>query len=254
DVVLVNTPAPQRAQKLALDLAMNFNLGEKFHIRVAGLEGRLAGQLQVRNDNHQQLKLTGVIAAQDTAFKAYGQNLTVKRGIVSFQGPLDDPNLSVLAVREGLAVEAGVEIDGSVRHPRVRLVSSPEVPDIEKLSWIVLGRKPDASGLDTSVLLSAAGSILGGQSGSGITDRITQALGVDEITFKQASVGSSLTGQIGVIGKRISSRAYLTYERGLTATTVGIAKLNYSLTPRITIVTQAGEDSAVDLFYSMQFD
>ncbi|MDV6340530.1 translocation/assembly module TamB domain-containing protein [Nitrosomonas sp. Is24] len=254
DVVLVNTSAPQRAQKLALDLAMNFNLGEKFHIRAAGLEGRLAGQLQVRNDNNQQLKLTGVIAAQDTAFKAYGQNLTVKRGIVSFQGPLDDPNLSVLAVREGLAVEAGVEIDGSVRHPRVRLVSTPEVPDLEKLSWIVLGRKPDASGLDTSVLLSAAGSILGGQSGSGITDRITQALGVDEITFKQASFGSSLTGQIGVIGKRISSRAYLTYERGLTATTVGIAKLNYSLTPRITIVTQAGEDSAVDLFYSMQFD
>ncbi|WP_420813526.1 translocation/assembly module TamB domain-containing protein [Nitrosomonas oligotropha] len=77
---------------------------------------------------------------------------------------------------------------------------------------------------------------------------------MDEITFKQASFGSSLTGQIGVIGKRISSRAYLTYERGLTATTIGITKLNYSLTPRITIVTQAGEDSAVDLFYSVQFD
>lgn len=57
-----------------------------------------------------------------------------------------------------------------------------------------------------------------------------------------------------MIGKRISSRAYLTYERGLTATTMGIAKLNYNLIPGITIVTQAGEDSAVDLFYSVQFD
>lgn len=254
DVVLVNTPSPQRSQKLALDLDMNFNLGEKFHIRASGLEGRLAGQLQIRNDNNQQLKLTGAIAAQDTTFKAYGQNLTVKRGIVSFQGPLDDPNLNVLAVREGLAVEAGVEISGSVRHPQVRLVSTPEVSEVEKLSWIVLGRKPDTGGLDTSVLLSAAGSILGGQSGGGITDRITQALGVDEISFKQASAGSSLTGQIGVVGKRISSRAYLTYERGLTTSTIGIAKLNYNLTPRITIVTQAGEDSAVDLFYTVQFD
>ncbi len=254
DVVLVNDPASQRSRKQPLHLDMALDLGEKFYIRASGLEGRLTGQLQMHNDNNQQLKLTGAIAAQDAAFKAYGQNLTVKRGIVSFQGPLDDPNLNVLAVREGLAVEAGVEIAGSVRHPRVKLVSTPDVPDTEKLSWIVLGRKPDTSGLDTSVLLSAAGSILGGQSGSGITERITQALGVDEITFKQAGVGSSLSGQIGVIGKRISSRAYLSYERSLTATTMGITKLTYNLTPKITVVTQAGEDSAVDLFYTIQFD
>lgn len=254
DIVLVNAPSAQQPQKLALDLDMNLNLGEKFYIRASGLEGRLTGQLQARSSGNQPLKLTGAIAAQDAAFKAYGQDLKVRRGIVSFQGSLDDPNLNVLAVREGLAVEAGVEIAGSVRHPRVKLVSTPEVPDTEKLSWIVLGRKPDASGLDTSVLLSAAGSILGGQSGSGLTDRITQALGVDEITFKQAGVGSSLSGQIGVIGKRISSRAYLSYERGLTATTMGITKLTYNLTPKVTVVTQAGEDSAVDLFYTIQFD
>lgn len=254
DVVLVNTPASQRARKLPLHLDMALDLGEKFYIRASGLEGRLTGKLQMRNDNNQQLKMTGTIAAQDAAFKAYGQNLAVRRGIVSFQGPLDDPNLNVLAVREGLAVEAGVEIAGSVRHPRVKLVSTPDVPDTEKLSWIVLGRKPDTSGLDTSVLLSAAGSILGGQSGSGITDQITKALGVDEITFKQASAGSSLTGQIGVIGKRISSRAYLSYERSLTATTMGITKLTYNLTPKVTVVTQAGEDSAIDLFYTIQFD
>ncbi len=67
-------------------------------------------------------------------------------------------------------------------------------------------------------------------------------------------VGSSLIGQIGVIGKRISSRAYLSYERSLATTTMGITKLTYNLTPRITIVTQAGEDNAADLFYTLQFD
>ena len=157
-------------------------------------------------------------------------------------------------MREGLAVEAGVEIMGSVRHPRVTLVSTPNVPDTEKLSWIVLGRKPDPGGLDTSVLLAAAGSILGGQSGAGITEKITKALGVNEISFKQAGIGSSLSGQIGVVGKRISSRVYLSYERSLATTTMGITKLTYNLTPKITVVTQAGEDSAIDLFYTFQFD
>lgn len=253
DIVFVNAPE-QPEQNLSLLLNMSLNLGERFHIRVAGLEGRLTGRLQVQSDENNKLKLNGTIAAQDTSFKAYGQNLSVKRGIVSFQGPLDDPELNILALRENLAVEAGVEIMGSVRYPRVKLISTPDVPDTEKLSWIVLGRKPDASGLDTSVLLAAAGSILGGQSGGGITEKISAALGVDEISFRQAGIGSSLTGQIGVVGKRLSSRAYLSYERGLTATTMGITKLTYTLTPKVTIVTQAGEDSAADLFYTIQFD
>lgn len=239
---------------MSLLLDVNLNLGEKFYLRASGLEGRLIGQLQVQNDQRNTLKVNGSIAAQDTTYKAYGQDLTVKHGIVSFQGPLDDPGLNILAVREGLLVEAGVEIMGSVRHPQVKLVSTPDVPDTEKLSWIVLGRKPDAGGLDTSVLLSAAGSILGGQSGGGITEQITRTLGVDEISFKQAGVGSSLSGQIGVVGKRISSRAYLSYERSLATTTMGITKLTYNLTPKITVVTQAGEDSAIDLFYTIQFD
>lgn len=254
DIVFVNSSLSHTPQNMSLLLDVNLNLGEKFYLRASGLEGRLTGQLQVQNDQRNTLKVNGSIAAQDTTYKAYGQDLTVKRGIVSFQGPLDDPELNILAVREGLLVEAGVEIMGSVRHPQVKLVSTPNVPDTEKLSWIVLGRKPDAGGLDTSVLLSAAGSILGGQSGGGMTEQITKALGVDEISFKQAGVGSSLTGQIGVVGKRISSRAYLSYERGLATTTMGITKLTYNLTPKITVVTQAGEDSAIDLFYTIQFD
>jgi len=253
DIVFVNSPNTT-PQNLSLLLDIVLNLGEKFYLRAAGLEGRLAGQLQVQNDKNNTLKVNGTITAKDTTFKVYGQNLTVQRGIVSFQGPLDDPGLNILAVREGLAVEAGVEIMGSVRHPRVTLVSTPNVPDTEKLSWIVLGRKPDPGGLDTSVLLAAAGSILGGQSGAGITEKITKALGVDEISFKQAGLGSSLSGQIGVVGKRISSRIYLSYERSLATTTMGITKLTYNLTPKLTVVTQAGEDSAIDLFYTFQFD
>lgn len=253
DIVFTNHTTNKTAQKLPVFLNINLDLGEKFFIRASGLEGRLVGHIQIESDKANTLKANGSISAEDTTFKAYGQDLTVQRGIVSFQGPLDDPGLNVLAIRKGLEVEAGVEVLGTVRNPQIHLVSTPNVPDAEKLSWIVLGRKPDTSGMDTSTLLSAAGSILGGQSG-GITNQIAQTLGVDEITVKQAGIGSSLSGQIGVVGKRISSRLYLSYERSLSTTTMGITKLTYNLTPKLTIVTQAGEDSAMDLFYTFQFD
>lgn len=264
-------------QSPIVNLSATLDLGKQFFLRVAGLEGQLDGSLRLQNDE-KGLSATGSITTKNTSYKAYGQNLTVERGIVNFYGPLDDPGLNVRAVRKGLEVEAGVEVAGTVRHPQIKLVSSPNVPDTEKLSWIALGRAPDVSGLDTSLLVTAANSILGGQSGFGVTDQIRDLFGFDEFSFRQGSTpgstqttgqaatqispftnpyafaGSTLGGQIGTIGKRISSRAYLSYERGITAATAGITKLTYTLTPSITVVTQAGEDSAVDLFYTFRFD
>ena len=43
-------------------------------------------------------------------------------------------------------VEAGVQIGGTARKPVVRLISDPELPDAEKLSWLILGHAPDNLG------------------------------------------------------------------------------------------------------------
>jgi translocation and assembly module TamB len=227
------------------------NLGEHFYLRTSGLEARLTGQLSLHDA--QALRVTGSIAARDATFDAYGQRLSVERGIVNFQGPLYDPGLNILAVRRGLSVEAGVAVTGTALHPSVKLVSTPTVPDVEKLSWIVLGRAP--SGSDTSMLLSAAGGILGSGAG-GITGQLKQALGVDELSLQQDNSAVSdnpLSSQIVTVGKRLSSRAFISYAQGVTAV-AGVTKLTYTLTPRVNIVTQAGVDNAIDVFYTFSFD
>ncbi len=259
DIVLAGvTPVPHKGPELSVDAALE--LGEHFYLRASGLEARLAGQLSVSQAPFQPLRIIGTIAASDAIFEAYGQKLTVERGLVNFQGSLYDPGLNILARRKGLSVEAGVEVTGSSRHPLVRLVSTPLVPDTEKLSWIVLGRPPDATGTDSSLLLAAAGTILGGGSG-GMLNKIKQTIGVDELSLHkgesasvtQASNESALATQIITVGKRLSSRVFLSYERGVTAV-AGVTKLSYTLTPRINIVTQAGLDNAIDVFYTFSFD
>ncbi|MBK9021647.1 MAG: translocation/assembly module TamB domain-containing protein [Sulfuritalea sp.] len=252
-VVLGRKPAEGRAPRIESDI--DFDLGEHFHLRAGGLAARLAGRLRVRGGDGPgagRLAATGSIATRDATFEAYGQRLVVERGIVNFQGPLDDPGLNVLALRKGGAVEAGVAVTGTAQQPRVRLVSTPPVSDAEKLSWIVLGRAPDSGGTDSALLLAAAGAILGGQ-GEGVTSQLAQAFGVDELGLRQGSSGDPLTGQILVLGKRLSARTYLGYEQGLTAAT-GAVKLTHAMTPRISIVTRAGEDSAIDVFYNFAFD
>ncbi len=251
DVTIVGrAPAPRRG--LRVDSEIAFDLGEHFHLRAGGLEARLSGQLRLRGEPGRPLRASGAIATNDGLFDAYGQRLTVERGIVNFQGPLDNPGLNVLAVRKGLAVEAGVAVSGTAQRPVVRLVSTPAVPDPEKLSWIVLGRVPDAGGTDSSLLLAAAGAILGGQ-GDGITGQLAQALGVDELALRQAKDGEPLNSQILTLGKRLSARAFLSYEQGLSAA-AGVMKLSYTLTPRVSLITRAGADNALDVFYTFSFD
>ena len=251
DVTIVGrAPAPRRG--LRIDSEIAFDLGEHFHLRAGGLEARLSGQLRLRGEPGRPLRASGAIATNDGLFDAYGQRLTVERGIVNFQGPLDNPGLNVLAVRKGLAVEAGVAVSGTAQRPVVRLVSTPAVPDPEKLSWIVLGRVPDAGGTDSSLLLAAAGAILGGQ-GDGITGQLAQALGVDELALRQAKDGEPLNSQILTLGKRLSARAFLSYEQGLSAA-AGVMKLSYTLTPRVSVITRAGADNALDVFYTFSFD
>ena len=224
------------------------DLGDHFYIRAAGFEGRLAGQLNMHGEPGELMHVSGSIAAQDAVFNAYGQSLQVERGIVNFQGPLDDPGLNILAVRTGLAVEAGVEVTGTVRHPAVRLVSTPNVPDTEKLSWIVLGRVPDTSGVDSALLLAAAGSILGGQS----SGQLGKSLGIDEISLSQQTGADSQQIQKLTVGKQLSARARISYEQSLNE--VGrVTIFTYTLTPRISIVTRTGTEDALDIFYTFRF-
>lgn len=250
DVVVAGRRPPAAGTRI--DLTAGIDLGRHFRLRAAGLDARLEGRLQVRGEAGRPLRASGSIAAVDGTFAAYGQRLTVERGIVNFQGLVDNPGLNVLALRKGLAVEAGVEVTGNLRRPKVRLVSTPPVSDPEKLSWIVLGHAPEAGGVDNALLVAAATALLGGQSG-GPAGELARAFGVDELGLRSETGAEGLTGQIVTIGKRLSSRATLAYEQGLSAA-AGVVKLSYRLTPRISVVGRAGADNAIDVYYTFSFD
>ena len=191
DVVVKGRESGNGQHPVPLSMDVTVNMGRSFYFRGRGLDSRLAGEVRVRKDGHGSLRASGSIATRGGSFDAYGQELSIERGIVNFQGPLDNPGLNVLALRKNLPVEAGVAVTGPVNNPQVRLVSEPDVPDSEKLSWIVLGRGPDQSGgADSALLLSAANSILGGQPG-GVTRQLAQSLGFDEIGVSRGQLGAS---------------------------------------------------------------
>lgn len=264
------TPGTSRvARKLRLDLEAA--LGRSVHFRGAGVESRLTGQIRVRSDDAGLPRAGGSIRTVGGQFNAYGQKLGIQRGIINFQGPIDNPGLNILAVRENLPVEAGVEVTGTAQRPRIRLVSTPEVPDTEKLSWLVLGHSPEQQGSgDGGVLLAAAQTILGGQDG-GVLRQLQRGLGIDEFGVSTGEIGGygnqptsrvasssgfsgsqTVNGQIVTVGKRLSSNALLSYEQSLN-TADSIVKLTVNLSRQFSVVGRAGSESALDFFWHYRF-
>ncbi|MEW9898904.1 translocation/assembly module TamB domain-containing protein [Chitinivorax sp. PXF-14] len=272
DVVVVGR-APRNAKKggsLPLYLTASFDLGERLTVRGKGLDATLGGSVLLRAAPKRALTAAGTVTVTRGRYTAYGQNLSVSRGNISFQGPIDNPLLDIVAIRPGLSVEVGVQVSGTALAPRVQLTSDTPMPDAEKLSWLVLG-KP-SSGLkqgDAASLLMVASGLLGGDTANSLVKSLADSVGLDEISIGQSenttsngSNGSSassngesnLSTQVVTLGKRLSDRAYLAYEQGLTGASAAL-KLTYQLTRSLSFVARAGQQqSQVDLFYTHAFD
>ena len=135
-------------------------------------------------------------------------------------------------------------------NPRVRLFSEPELSEIDKLSWLVMGRASDGLGrTDTALLQRAALALLAGE-GGGPTDQLTKAIGLDEISLRQSD--GEVRETIVSLGKQLSRRWYVGYERSLSQT-AGTWQLIYRVAQRFTLRAQSGEDNSLDAIWTWRW-
>ncbi len=240
--------APARAMRsLVLDLRVD--LGTGLRIRGHGLDTGLRGELHITSPAG-RLAVNGTVSTANGSFDAYGQKLTIDRGQVIFSGSIESPRLDIVATRPNLDVRVGVAVSGTTANPRVRLFSEPEMSEIDKLSWLVMGRASSGLGRgDTALLQRAALALLAGE-GGGPTDKITQALGLDEISLSQSE--GAVSDTVISLGKQLSRRWYVGYERGLNAT-AGTWQLIYRIAQRFTLRAQSGLDNSIDLIWTWRW-
>jgi translocation and assembly module TamB len=255
DIVVhgASVKAVKPSMSLPINIDIEADLGDQFNLKGFGLDAQLTGKVQVRAIDRRAPRALGSVSVVKGTYAAYGQKLQITNGVINFTGPLDNPGLSILAVRkpaDDAGVEAGVEVRGTALAPQARLVSTPSVPDSEKLSWLVLGHGSEGTtGQEFDLLGAAAGALLGGKQ-SGLQTRVASTLGLDEIGVSRAK---GLESTVLTVGKRISSRAYLSFEQGVGSAS-GLAKLRYSLNSRVSVQVQSGTNNAVDVFYTWKFD
>ena len=246
--------APAKESRHTLKLNVALDMGQDFRVQGKGMDTLVRGTLALSGTSLTEPRLVGTVNTFGGEYRAYGQRLDVEQGLLRFTGAIDNPSLDILAIRPNLSQRVGVQILGTALLPRVRLYAEPELPDAEKLSWLVLGRPSSTGGGEAALLQQAALALFGNKAG-GMSGGLAASLGLDDLSFRGASSNADgSTSQSAVtLGKRFSRNFYASYERTISGA-LGTLYIFYDLSQRFTVRAQAGQQSAVDLIFTLPYD
>lgn len=253
DVVIVDAPRKkERTLPLELDVKIKVVLGDKVLVRMAGIDARLAGAVDVTITDPNDIRGKGVISTAKGSYKAYGVNLDIEKGRIIFDGgPVTKPRLDILAVRTVKDVTAGVIVVGTIQRPVIRLYSEPAMSDSDIMGYLVLGQPLSGDQGQINAVMQAAGLLLSASQTAILNEQIISKFGIDSLGVEQDK--SDITQSIVTVGKYLTPKLFISYGRSLFSSTTYL-KARYTFSERWEVETWTGTESGLDLFYRINFD
>ncbi|WP_229511884.1 translocation/assembly module TamB domain-containing protein [Paraburkholderia terrae] len=241
-----NKPVGAFAPRANIDI----DLGQKFRFRGQGADVGLRGTITALSAPNLPLRAVGnVRVTEGSTYTAFGRKLGIENGFFTFNGPVANPGINILAMRRNQQVEAGVQVTGTIQSPVAKLVSEPNVPDNEKLSWLLFGHGTDqGNNVGQQSTMTTALALLGSASGK----RIAQEFGLDEFSIGRSEVGLT-DPQVVMVSKAMSEWLVIGYEQGLQSASNAI-KATVNLTRYWSVAVYGGTFQGMDLQYTRRFD
>jgi translocation and assembly module TamB len=252
DEVIINADLTKPAKSdWQLTSDVKLQLGNKVRLAAFGLKTRLEGELRLRQSGLTPT-IHGTVHLKDGNFRAYGQDLQLRKGRLIFNGQADQPMLAIEAIRNPEKTEddviAGLRVNGIADNPVVEVFSEPGKPQANALAYLLLGRDIGTSAGDGSV---TAGLIGIGIANSGrLVGKLGEAFGVSDLSLDTA--GSGDKSKVTISGY-LSPKLQIKYGVGIF-NQLGEFTLRYRLMKQLYVEGVTGVANSVDLLYKMEFN
>ena len=262
---------------MELDVQVRVVLGDRVFVKLEGIDAQLGGSMDISLKSLDRITSRGEIRVVKGRYRTYGVNLEIVRGRLFYAGgPVNRPTLDILALRTVGDVKAGVTVGGTLLAPVIKLYSDPAMPDVDVLSYVVLGRPlGSSSGEKVGLLTQAAGVLLSTGQSAVLQDQIKSRLGLSTLEIQTA--GQESAGRMGykpievappgsaratqptgisqamvTVGKFLTPKLYVSYGRSIF-TEGNLFLLRYDISKHWQIETQTGTESGADLYYKIEF-
>ena len=248
-----NIPAETRSG-MAVKSNLKIHIGDDVSLKAYGLKTYLHGLLSVRQEKG-NLGLYGEVNLKNGRYASFGQDLIIRKGLISFVGQPSQPFLNIEAIRNPEAMEdnsvtAGVKVTGLAGSPSITVFSEPGMPQDQALAYILTGRSLENSG-DASSSGSVGAALLGmGLAKTGnVVGGIGKAFGIKDLNLGTQGVGDSSKV---VVSGNITPRLQVKYGVGLFDGLAAVT-LRYRLLPQLYVQSVSGVNQAFDLLYQFEF-
>jgi translocation and assembly module TamB len=253
DVVLVEQQAEVEQAESILDIELIVLIDPKERGQVKldafGLTTDVRGKIRLEN-NQRGMSAAGAMQLVNGRYKAYGQNLLIRQGDITFNGPLDRPFLSIEAIRDPKLTAnetvAGIRVEGAADNPKVEVFSEPTMELQQSLSYLLTGRafnEPSGDSQDTMLTNMLLGFGLGQT--ENMISNIGQKLGFKDVNLDTSGQGDNT--QLSLTGYVLPG-VQLRYGVGVFDSVSEVA-IRYELLPQLYIEAVSGVASAIDIYY-----
>lgn len=251
DVEFVDERPTALASKSDIKLTMNVlaSIEPSLRIRGFGAEVRPKGAVRITLDNTGVLIGRGTIDIEEGRYTGYGQRLTIRKGQVIFNGPLNQPYVNLEAVRVVDTVVAGIRVTGPASEPVATLFSEPSLPDSQILHYIITGKAPGTGTEADNTAVRSALLNMGLMGSQPLARDIASKVGIDDL--QMGTTGSGDATAVTVSGY-LNARTYLSYGMSVFEP-VNTFTVRYRLRENLFLEAVSSIESALDLLYSFEF-
>jgi translocation and assembly module TamB len=245
DEVIVGVEKPEPViRSLMMDVVVRVGSSDdKVTFAAFGATGDLSGTLRIGNT----VDTRGTLRLNKGRFEAYGQDLTLRKARLLFVGNLSQPYLELEAVRTVGSVVAGLRLKGLVQSPETEVFSSPEMPQTDALSYLILGRAPRSEQDDGQ--MSRAALSLGLNQANKIAGALGAEFGIRDLTLEAEGSGD----QTAVVASGyLTDELSIRYGVGIFVPVTTVA-LRYDLGRYFYLEAASGLAASLDIFYTRDF-
>jgi autotransporter translocation and assembly factor TamB len=244
----VDVPLPFLRADMRVDIPRNA------WIHGPGTAVEMSGDLHISKELEQPFVLSGMITIVRGFASAYGKRFVIQQGQVTFTGdPEINPLLDITVNHTVSNYVVAIHVEGKARKPEIIFSSTPELPQSDILSLLIVGKTMDRlTSSEQQDLSSQLGGAAGGMIAGQLQEALGGALGLDTLTI---GAGESFGSGSVSIGQYVTQDIFMSYEFGMGKGGGNRVGVEYSITPRFKLKGSTTDNgaSAIDFLWRRDY-
>jgi translocation and assembly module TamB len=248
------TPLQTEAPLPFLHADLSVNIPHNVWVQGPGTAVEVSGEIKVTKGLGEPFVVSGGMKTERGFASFYGKKFGLKEGQITLTGSQEiNPLLDITATHRASTYLVSIHVEGKARQPQITLSSTPELPQADIVSLLLIGKTTDRlTGSEQRVLSNqlqqVAGSAIAGQ----LEKVVGKSLGLDTI---EVTAGDKLGAGSVSLGRYVTQDIFLSYERQLGQDGGNKVSIEYSLNPRLKLKGSSSDAgaSAVDFLWSLDY-